>query len=101
MIGEAYFEDQKFDDAIMQFKLVINGYGGRDSAAAVKPWQAFAAYEAARCYYVQVSDTPDVAKRKDLITKARNLFQRLIDDYPNEPLATEARKQIQTLDQLK
>ena len=101
MIGEAYFEAQQFEDAIMQFKLVINGYGGRDSTESVKPWQAFAAYEAARCYYVQVSDTRDAVKRADLITKSRDLFQRLIDDFPNEALATEAKKQIQTLDQLK
>ena len=101
MIGEAHFEDKNYDDAIIQFKLVINGYGGRDSADDVRPWQAFAAYEAGRCYYVQVGDADDETRRQGLVKKARDMFQRLVDDYPNDRLASEARKQIQLLDGLK
>ena len=101
MIGETRFEQKQYEDAIIQFKLVINGYGGRESSEDVKPWQAFAAYEAARCYYVQVAETEDMAVRSQLIDNARDMFQRLVEDYPNDRLTEDAKKQIRTLDSLK
>lgn len=101
MIGEELFADKKYDDAITQFKLVIYGYGGTESADDIKPWQAFAAYEAARCNYVQISETRDEARRKILIDNARELFQMIVDDYPDDHLAADARKQIGVLESLK
>ena len=101
MIGESLFKDKKFDKAINQFKLVIYGYGGKQASDEVRTWQAFAAYEAARCYYVQIAGTDDKDRRKLLIDGAKELFQLLVENYPNDRLAEDARKQIRVLDSLK
>jgi TolA-binding protein len=101
MIGEVYFAEKDYEQAINQFKLVLNGYGGRQSSADVRPWQAFAAYEAARCYYVQIRAAEDEPRRQYLIDRARQMFQRLVDDYPEDQLVDDARKQLSVLDGLK
>lgn len=100
MIGEALFEQEKFDEAIKAYKLVFYGYGGKDSAPDIKPWQAFAAFEAAQCNYVQIKDA-DPKLRPSLIAEATKHFQYLVKNYPNDQLVEEATKRLNTLKQLK
>jgi TolA-binding protein len=99
MIGEALFEQRKYDEAIKQFQLVVYGYGGAAAAEDIRPWQAFAAYEAARCSHVQAGETDNAEQREKLLADARRMFQYLIDNYPNESLAQSARKQLDRLTQ--
>lgn len=99
MIAEALFENKKFDDAIKEFTLAVYGYGGREAADSVKPWQAFAAYELARCNLVQISSA-DAAARPKLIQEAKTWFHYLIDHYPEDHLTAEAKSQIAKLEKM-
>ncbi len=99
MIAEALFEDKKFDEAIKEFTLAVYGYGGRDAADSVKPWQAFAAYELARCNLVQISSA-EAAARPQLIQEAKTWFMYLVEHYPDDKLTNEAKNQIDKLNKM-
>ncbi len=99
LIGELLFEQKKFADAINEYKLVFYGYGGKQASPDIQPWQAFAVFEAAQCYYVQIKEA-DQALRTKLIAEATKLYQYLVDTYPNDRLVAESKKRIQTLQQL-
>lgn len=96
MIGDLYFGDKKFEEAVDEFKLVYFGYGGPQAADDVKQWQAYAIYEAARCSFVQVEEAPDDLKPK-LIAEAIKQFEYLLKNYGDDRLAPEAKKQLETL----
>lgn len=96
MIGDSYFKDKKFDEAVNEFKLVYFGFGGPQAADDVKPWQAYAIYEAARCNFVQVNAAPENLKPR-LIAEAIKQFEYLLEHYQDDRLAPEARKQLNTL----
>ncbi len=99
MVGDEYFKAKDYDRAIREFKLVMYGYPVQDGNTEIDPWRTFAAYETARCYYVQINDAaPD--RRPQLIRNSREWFQYLVDNFPNDALAPDARKQLDLLDQL-
>ena len=100
MIGDMHFANKNFRDAENEFKLVYFGFGGPQAAEDVKPWQAYAIYEAARCNFVQVKTAPAESKPK-LITESIRQFEYLIKNYPNDKLAPEAKRQLETLSKLK
>ncbi len=100
MIGDIHFANKNFDDAGNEFKLVYFGFGGPQAPDDVKPWQAYAIYESARCSFVQVDQAPPSAKPK-LIKDAIQQFEYLINNYPNDKLAPEAKRQLETLKKLK
>ncbi len=99
MIGEALFEDKKFDEAIKEFSLAVYGYGGRAAGETIKPWQAFAAYELARCHLVQISSANETTRPK-FIQEAKAWFGYLVEHYPNDKLAAEAKTQITKLEKM-
>ena len=99
MIGDVHFANKKFQDAENEFKLVYFGFGGPEAAADVKPWQAYAIYEAARCSFVQVETAPAESKEK-LIKESMRQFEYLINNYPDDKLAPEAKRQLETLSKL-
>ena len=99
MIGDLFFKQKKFAEAITEFKLVYYGFGGTQAANDVKPWQAYALYEAARCNFVQVDSAPAASKTK-LIEEAKKQFDYLIKNYSTDRLAPEAKKQLETLTKL-
>ncbi|MFK7766288.1 MAG: tetratricopeptide repeat protein [Mariniblastus sp.] len=99
MLGDVYFADKKFDKAIDQFKQVFFGFGGAQAADDVKPWQAYALYEAGQCNFVQVSSAPEAAKEK-LINDSVQFFERLLRDYSTDKLVDPAKKQLETLKKL-
>lgn len=101
LIGEVYFQQKKFEDAIRQYKLVIYGYGGSRAPDAVKKWQCSSGYETARCYQVQIKDEKDAAKRKSNIEDALKFFNYVVTNHPSDKLATESKKQIESLKTLK
>lgn len=96
-LGQLYYQQKEFESAAIQFKLVMNGYGGLDSTPPIKKWQALAAYEAARCYYAQSATSNDTQTRRSLVQQTISSFEWLVSHFPDSPLAAEATKQIQRL----
>ena len=101
MLGNQLFADKQHEAAITQYKLVFFGFGGRQSEAGVRPWQAYARYQAARCNFVRVASAEEAETKRRLILQAREHFAKLVQDYPNDKLAPEAKRQIEVLDKLK
>ncbi len=98
MIGDLLFRQKKFADAINEFKLVYYRFG-KDAPDDIKPWQAYALYEAARCNFVQVANASGPQKSK-YIADAIKHFENLLSDFGNDRLAPEAKKQLENLKKL-
>ncbi len=96
LLGDRLFVAKKFDDAIDIYKNVYLGYGGDAEDPAIDAWQAYALYEAALCYTVQV-DTAPAERSADLIANATRLFEKLIAIYPDDSNVAEARKNLDKL----
>ena len=94
MLGDHYFGNKEFSKAVNQFKRVFFGFGGKAATEEVKPWLAYARYEAARCSYVQGLSLTDDEQKNKLIGEAKKHFQALLNDFPGDRLAPEARKQL-------
>lgn len=99
MIGELYFNDKKYDDAIKHFQRVMFGYGGDNATAAVKKWQAKSGYEAARCSEVQIKDAQPAA-RGELIADATKAYQYVVEKHADDPLAAQAKTRLEALAKL-
>ncbi len=99
MIGDVLFEQKKFDDAIKQYKLVFYGYGGTQSADDIKPLQAYAVYECGLCSYVRIKDaTPEA--RPGFIKHATEMFNYLLENYPDDKLVKQTKDNLETLKKL-
>ena len=94
------FADKKFQEAENEFKLVYFGFGGPQAAEDVKPWQAYAIYEAARSNFVQIESAPAELKQR-LITDSIRQFEYLLENYPNDKLAAQAKRQVEAISKLK
>lgn len=101
MLGNQLLANKKYEDAITQYKRVFFGFGGRQATASVRPWQAYARYEAARCNYVQVASAKDVGNKRQLVQQAIEHFEKLVQDYPDDKLAPEAKRQIELIKKIK
>ena len=97
MLGDQLFTDKKFEDAVTQFKLTFYGYGGTAAAPEVRAWQAYAAYEAARCRVVQMGTAGTAEAQKKFKAEAVKHFKFLIENYPEDRLAEQASKELQKL----
>ena len=97
MLGDQLFTNKKFDEAITQFKLTFYGYGGTSAAAEVKSWQAYAAYEAARCRLVQMGTATSAEAQQKFKNEAIKHFKFLVENYPNDRLAEQASKELAKL----
>ena len=97
MIGNQLFSNKKHEEAVSQYKKVFFGFGGKQADESIRPWQAYARYEAARCNYVRVKSTEDIDAKRKLVQQAIEHFEKLIEDYPNDKLAPEAKRQIEML----
>lgn len=100
MKGDMLFKQKRFDEAIDEFKLVFYGYGGAESAPEIRSLQAYAVYESARCSYVRISEASERMKPQ-LIKEAIQHFTYLIENYPDQSLAKDAQKQLETLKKIK
>ncbi|QEG20327.1 tetratricopeptide repeat protein [Mariniblastus fucicola] len=98
--GDTITSKQRFNEAIEAYGNVYYGYGGSLAPAEVKSWQAYASYEAARCYMVQINEAKSVDK-VILVGKAIDRYQYLVTRFPEHALAAEANKQISKLNALK
>ena len=101
MLGDHYFRLKEFDPAVTEFKKVFFGFGGDQADKSIRPWQAYARYEAARCSYVQVASIKEISAKQKLVQVAVGHFKSLIEDYPDDKLVPEAKRQIETLKAIK
>jgi len=97
MLGEVYFQQKKFDEAIGKFKRVMYGYGGDSAAEEIKPWQALSAYEAGRCAEVQIQGEADAARKEQLIADAKASFAYVVERHPQHEKAALARDRLAAL----
>lgn len=100
LVGEVYFQQKKFEEAIRQYKLVIYGYGGTKAPESIKKWQSSSGYETARCYHVQIKDEPSATEKRKLLADAQKFYQYVIENHPQDRLAVESRKQLDVLEKL-
>ena len=99
LIGDLHFKQKEFDQAISQFKEIQYRFGDT-KVPEVKNWVAYAIYEAARCYSVQVSTAAEDQK-PELIKNAIRQFESLLEKFPQDRLAPEAKSQMEKLRQLR
>ena len=99
MVGDILLAEEKFQDAINQYKLVFYGYGGTKSTGEVRALQAYAIYETGRASYIRIADASP-RLRPEFIAEAIKQFRYLADNYSDQPLAKKAAEQIKTLQQL-
>ena len=100
MMGELLFDQKEFPEAINKFKLVGYGYGGFESQPEVKPWQAFAAYEAGRCNMLLASVEQNPAVKNKQIAEAQRYFETVVNKFPNDKLVPDANSELQKLAQM-
>ncbi len=99
MMGEVHFEKKDYDTAIREFTTAMFQYGGDNASSETKNWQAKAAYEAGRCSEVQIMGAKDAARAK-LIADAKRFYGFVVDKYPDNELAAQAKKQLEKLAKL-
>jgi len=99
MLGEIYFEQKKYDEALGQFKRVVYGFGGEQSLESVKPWQAKCAYEIGRCNEVQIR-IASAAQKAEFIEEAKKFYSLVVQRYPQAPEAKLAQARLDALAQL-
>ncbi len=102
LLGATLFAQKNFKDAILQFSLVRNGYGGKSADPDIDPWQALATFEIARCKncLAQVAaqeNNPELSR--ELVREAIQYLRDLIAEFPQDRLAPDAEREIQKLQQ--
>lgn len=81
MIGESYFHQKDYNEAIRAYHRVIALYPYRQ-------WQAAALLQAGKCHAMQGE-----------VRQAAGLLGQLIKDYPESPYVNEAKRRLQQLDE--
>ena len=97
LIGNQFFKDKMYEDAEREYKKVFFGFGGKTADKDIRPWQAFARYEAARSNFIRSQETSDAETKQAYLKLAIEHFQALINDYPDDKLAPTAQRQIEKL----
>ena len=93
MAGELHFENKRFKEAIQEFQRVVYGKYVED----VSDWREKSAYEAGRCAEVQIAGAKAPAERTALAQSAVKSYSWLVKNFPDSPLATEAKKRLAEL----
>jgi cellulose synthase operon protein C len=101
MLGEVFFEEKKYDDAIKEFQRCMYGYGAEQAQAEVKNWQSKAGYEAGRCAEVQIAAAADAPTKTKLIADAKKFYTFVLEKHAEKPEAAIAKQRIDVLSQLK
>ncbi len=100
MLGELAFEQKQFDEAVKQFRRTMLRFGAERAPAEFHPWQARAAFEAARCHEVRIRDAKSAAERLRHMEEANRFYRHVVEKYPQNELAETARKRLAALAQL-
>ncbi len=97
--GDILLQQEEFEAAINEYKLVFYGYGGTQSTDEIRALQAYAIYETARASYTRIKNASPQMKTQ-LIQQALKHFRYLVTHYPDQPLAEQAQVQITTIENL-
>ena len=97
LVGRELLKEEKFDEAEREFKKVFFGFGGKEAKPAIRPWQAYARYEAARSNFLRAQVTANSQAKQAYLKIATKHFQALVDDYPNDKLAAKAKGELKKL----
>jgi hypothetical protein len=99
MMGELLFGKKQHDQAILQFKRCMFGFGNEKAIAEVKTWQAQSAFEAGRCAEVLIQESPE-ADRMKWIEQAKTAYQYVVDRHAEHELAAKAQQRLAGLAKL-
>ena len=97
LVGHQLLENKRYDDAEREFKKVFFGFGGKEAKPSIRPWQAYARYEAARSNFLRSQATADSQIKQAYRKIAIKHFQALVDDYPDDRLAPKAQRELESL----
>ena len=97
LIGNQLLKEEKFDEAEREFKKVFFGFGGTEAKPDIRPWQAYARFEAARSNFLRAQKTGDSQTKQAYLKIAVKHFQSLVIDYPNDKLAAKAKQELAKL----
>ena len=103
MIGDIYLIEQDHDKAIEAYTNVFYGYGGSKADEKVDPWQAYAYNHAALCSFARIQQARDEGNKElanKRATDAKKLYEKLLAEHPQSEFATQAQKNLQTIQQL-
>ena len=96
MIGDVYFKQKKFNDAVKQFDRTLLRFETDDA----KPWQALSAYEAGRCKEVLAEEANDAEVKKEFVRQAIDYYQQIVDVYAETEHVEMAKSRIEELKKL-
>lgn len=99
MKADLLLQQDQFEAAINEYKLVFYGYGGTKSTDEIRALQAYAIYETGRAHYIRV-DQASPRMKTELIQQALKHFRYLADNYSDQPLAKEADQAIAELQKI-
>ena len=94
--GDGEVASVNLNKAVDTFMQACYGHGGLQAADSVRPWQAYAAYEAARANIALIGDA-SVERRNELVDAAVRNFDYLVKHYSSDRLAGQARLQLEKL----
>ncbi|MEZ6116052.1 MAG: tetratricopeptide repeat protein [Pirellulaceae bacterium] len=94
MMGEVYFAQKDYANAIREFQKVMYGYGADRADEAVKKWQAKSGFEAGQCAGVIASQQSNNAERAKYVDAAKKFFEYVRTRHPEAPEATAAAEQL-------
>ncbi|RMF42870.1 MAG: hypothetical protein D6753_06470, partial [Planctomycetota bacterium] len=100
MIGEIYFSQRQFDQAIPQFQRVMYGYGAEKAPEEIKAWQARAALEAARCSET-LAGSLQGQNREKMIRAAEDFYRYIVEKHGGHEVAQQARSRLGELRKLR
>jgi len=97
MMGEIYFGDRQFAQAIPEFQRVMFGYGAEQAPEEIKNWQAKSGFEAGRCseLLMQQAKTPTAKAKSQKF--AEDFFRYVVDKHPEHELAQKSRERLEAL----
>ena len=96
LLGESLARQGQYQESLNQYKLVYFGFGGAEALDEIRPWQAFALYEAARLNQSLCRDAVGPVLRQR-IAEAISQYERLLEHYDDNELAAEAERQLAKL----
>ena len=93
MMGEIYFLQQDYAEAIRQFQRVLYGFSGVEGATV---WKAKSGVEAGQCESLLAGQS-EGAEREEHIEAARKFFRGVIENFPGTDEAAAASTQLERL----
>ena len=97
MMGEIYFGQNKFEEAIPEFQRVMYGFGAEKAPEAIKNWQAKSGFEAGRCGELLIEAARTEASKAKARQYALEFYNYVVDKHPQHELAAKARGRIEAL----